>query len=996
MTSYTEKNTTQQGVIDLLVAAGWRYVPGKHLPRTASDVLIDAEVRDVLARLNPHLLEHDGGVESAVITLRRGVLAAADEGLLAANQLMTRLLRGLGTTLIPDTGKDEPFQVIDFVHPDNNSFVVSDEVVYQDARFDIVLWVNGIPVVVGEAKTPVKKNVSWVNGAQDIVQGYEVQQPAFFAPNLLNFSTDGNELRYAGIRTPLDLWNLWGDSAYDANLAGWPRVELTAATLLAPGTVLNLIANYAMFETDNVNGKVQTVKLLPRYFQYETVEAIVQRVTAGERKRGLVYHTQGSGKTLAMSWVAMRLVLDPRMENPTIVAVADRTQLVKQTFAQFASVNVHEPIIAGSSRGLQQALAQDERGIIATTVHKFKNAGLLSERENIIVLVDEAHRTQEGRLGLDMREALPNASWFGFTGTPIADTQRNTFKLFGDENDPDWALSTYDSDRSIADGITVPIVVVPRPVKFHMDKDALDKGLEASLDEAELTAEEREVFASRISKRSIFLHNPERIRAVVEDIVTHYTEHIAPNGMKAQIVVGDRELCVKYQDVLAQVLSERALPYTSAVVISGNGGKDDLENYVLNPAAEEAVIADFKKVGHPLSFLIVTAKLGTGFNAPIEGVMYLDKPLKLHTLFQTITRTNRTWTNPETGFSKPYGTIVDYIGLGDGFVRAMSPADPERKQQEIDIAGLLPEFEMTMKLMLTRFVGVPREDTMDSLQQALSRIPMDTEYRADFQAEFLRAQGLWETIAPAPELNEFETDYRWLAQVYGSIPSGNDRAELLWKQYGAKTRALVHAHMVNVRVTDSGVTVNIADAETIQRLIAEGKLVKPPRELRNKSAQEIVDSLSARIKRRLEGDSGEHPVYRSIAERLEKLAQQEIQRAEDSVEWLTTVFELGAELKTVEEADDAGLLENLPDSRIGVLEWIFEENTPHGQTVLVRQVVIEVDKLVRDIATFPEWASKEESKKDLKKALWKLFRRHKLPLSGEPFDSAWKYILTHY
>ena len=904
------------------------------------------------------------------------------------------MLRGGGTVLMPDTNHDEPFHVIDFADPATNTLLVSDEVSYQGARFDVVLWVNGIPVVVGETKTPVSLSKTWKDGAKDILTAYEEHQPAFFTPNLLSFATEGKDLRYAGVRTPLDHWHPWGSSDVPATIAGWDRVKMSVAGVLSPQVVLDFIEHYAMYDRQSTNGAVRTVKLLPRYFQYETVEKIVARATAESGSRGLVYHTQGSGKTLTMSWVATRLVLDPRMHNPTVIAVADRTQLVAQTFGQFASAGLPEPVKAGSLAELQGALRSDVRGIIATTVHKFAGAGVLTERANIVLLVDEAHRTQEGTLGSDMRAALPNAHRYGFTGTPIADLDRNTYQLFGDERDPGWALGTYDSDRSIADGTTVPMRVIPRPVRFEVAKDELDAAFDALAEEEELTDAQKEAFSRRVATARALFHNPERIRVVAADIIDHFYKSIDPHGMKAQIVVADQELCVLYETALRAAIIAAGRDDEVAVVISATG-KAELESFKLSEAQEEALLDRFRDLGDPLKFLIVTSKLGTGFNAPVEGVLYLDKPMKLHTLFQTITRTNRPWRHPDTGFVKRFGTIVDYIGLGGAFGRAIAPNDPEHAQRQIDTDGLIGSLEAALKEMRRRFVGISRDATMDSLQAALERLPFDSEDRMEFRAEFQLAHGLWETIAPDERLSDWSDDYRWYAQVYAAIPTAGDEDDILWERLGPKTRELIHSHMRNVRVDDRNLAVVIADAETIRRMTDAGQLPPAPKEYEGKSAEEILDSLTERIRRKLEGGGTHTAVYGSIAERLDQLRQRVIETANDSITWLTKLFEVATELKTTEEAEEEGILVDLPDPHVGMLTRIFEENTPNGMTVLVSQVVAEVDSLVRH-ATFAGWATRDDSQREVKRKLRQVFKDHRLPPIGEPFDSAWAYIVSHY
>ncbi|RUQ98187.1 type I restriction endonuclease subunit R [Labedella endophytica] len=991
MTGYTEKGTVQAALLDLLSGAGWTYVAGKELPRTSQEVFVESDLRGAIERLNPGLV---GRTDAVLAKVRQVALSASSEGLMAANEEFTQLLRGGGTVLMPDTNHDEPFRLIDFEDPANNTLLVSDEVTYLGARFDVVLWVNGIPIVVGETKTPVSMIKGWKDGAKDIYAAYEESQPAFFASNLLSFATEGKDFRYAGVRTPLDHWQRWGSSAVSATIEGWERVEMSVAGLLAPRVALNLIEHYAIYDRQSDDGVVRTIKLLPRYFQYESVEKIISRATSETGARGLLYHTQGSGKTLTMSWVATRLYFDQRMHNPTIVAVADRTQLVTQTFSQFTSAGVPEPVKAQTTAALQTALRTGERGIIATTVHKFAGAGILTERANVILLVDEAHRTQEGSLGRDMRAALPNAHRFGFTGTPIADLDRNSYRLFGDERDPGWALDTYDSDRSIADGTTVPMRVVPRPVRFEVAKEELDAAFDTLAEEEELSDQQKEVFSRRVANARAIFHNPERIRKIAADIVAHFYASIDPHGMKAQVIVADQELCILYDQALRNALAGSGRDDQVAVVISATG-KANFEPFKLSEGEEEALLDRFRDGTDRLKFLVVTAKLGTGFNAPIEGVLYLDKPMRLHTLFQAITRTNRPWRNPRSGFVKRFGTIVDYVGLGGAFARAIAPTNPEHAQRQIETHGLLVSLDTALREMRRRFVGIHRDGSMDSLQSALERLPRNSEDRAEFRAEYLYAQGLWETIAPDAQLSDWEPDYRWYAQVYAAIPSEGDEDDILWERLGPKTRQLVHEHMRNVRVDDGNMAVVITDAETIRKMTDTGQLPPVPTEYVGRSAQEIVDGLTARIRRKLEGGGANRETYSSIAERLDQLRQRVISDADDSIAWLTKLFEVATDLKAAEAADDDGVLDDLPNPQVGMLTRIFEEHTPAGMTVMVSQIATEVDTLVRH-AVHERWTTKESSMKAVKRELNALFKRYQLPRTGEPMNSAWRFILKHY
>ncbi|MBG6214308.1 type I restriction enzyme R subunit [Cryobacterium sp. CAN_C3] len=1001
--AFSEATTVQQAIVDQLVTGGWTHTAGAELDRPLESVLVESDLSAAILRLNPYLNGNLSLVDDIITRLRLIIIAAGENGLMAANEQLTAWLRGRQSIQLPETGQDEPVHLIDFTDTANNTYVVSDEVNFgvpgSKARFDIVLWVNGIPLIVGETKTPVNNKKSWIHAAKDIRDVYEIERPHFFVPNLFSFASEGHQFRYAGIRTPLDFWAKWGSTDTDANLNGWERVKLSIDQLLAPSTVLSLLRDYAVYERNGDDLAAPVIKIVPRYFQVETVEAILDRVVTGTPRKGLIYHTQGSGKTLAMSWAAARLINDPRLKNPTIVAIADRTQLVRQTFAQFRDTGVQRLDVADSSADLRAALKSNQRGIIFTTIHKFKDAGLLSESSNIIVLVDEAHRTQEGTFGTQMRAALPNAFLFGFTGTPIADLDRNTFTLFGYEGDPGYALNTYDSDRSIADGTTVPMRVSSRMVEFAIDEEKLEQEYLALAEAEQLDAGEMEAVAARLSTVATLLANPERIREVCSDILDHFYSTVDPLAMKAQVVVYNRALCVAYLEQLTILMAERGITDEAALVMSGLG-KDDpaaWDQYRLNEAQEESLLGRFRKFGDPLKFLIVTSKLGTGFNAPIEGVLYLDKPMKLHTLFQTITRTNRPWSNPETKQKKAFGLVVDYIGLGNGFARAMTPNNPDRKQREIDLDSMLDVFAGEIDQLLAVFDGLNRADSsMDGLYAAIERVPIGQK-RDDFAFGFMLVQTLWETISPHPALLKFQEEYRWLAGVYHAVTPTDD-TNLLWDRVGAKTVALVYANITDISVRNPKVTVQIADSTTVQDLIDAGILDEDDEPLTVKPIEDIIDSIETRLRKRMAGANGGHAVFRGISDRLEKLRQSELARAKDSIEYLRELFTVAKDLREAERAEDqAGGtgLDLLPNPHLGALTQIFEEYKPADVPVVIGDIVAEIDRIVKQVS-YPGWTVKDEGKRTVRKNLLQVFRKFRLPLTGEPFDSAHRYVEMHY
>lgn len=1009
--------SVQKPLVEALVSVGWRHVPGETLKRAPEQPFIESEVVAALRRLNPLIAAKPERVDEVLRPLRALSLASVDNGLVATNRDFAQWLRGQHVHEFIGEHGSVPVRLIDFDDMSNNSLVVSDEVTYgppgRQARFDVVLWVNGFPLVVGELKSPVHRRVSWMKGATELVEHYQPKWPAFFVPNAVVFATEGKEFMYAGVGTPVQYWETWGANVDQPKLAD---VLDSARDMLAPRTVLDLLAAFTLFEQPQSNDETATLrKLVARYTQYEAVNLIVERAKDPAKRKGLIHHTQGSGKTLSMVFAAAKLLRDPAMRNPTIVLVADRVQLLRQLWEQFRDTGMPRLTAPASTAELRAELGpRDKRGLVFTTVQKFAGAPAeLNLRKNVVVMIDEAHRTQEGDLGLTMRAALPNATLFAFTGTPIAELDRNTFTTFGDEEDPDKALHAYDSDQSIADGMTVPIHVSPRMVKFALDRDALDEAFEQMVDDEGLSEDEAAAISRRASRVSTFFNNPERISAVCADIVEHFYSTVDPLGMKAQVVVYDRAACVAYQEELTRLLQQRHVaereasrgsgtetgPDECAVVMTVGTTKDEdpqWERYALSESQEEAVLKRFRTHGDPLKFLVCTSKLGTGFNAPIEGVLYLDKPLKKHTLYQTITRANRVWRNPDNGKDKRYGTIVDYVGLGDGFARAMSPANPDQGARDLDVDGLIDVFETQLSMTMRIFAGIdPKTIIPQTLMDAQARMPRASDEER-FAAEYLTLEGIWEHAAPHPRLLEHKAAYGFLAKVYTSIQPAGGLDDLIWQRLGAKTLDLVHSHMNEIQVT-RGDDVVVADAETIQRLVEEG-LVGEPAEVEHQSVNDIIDSIAGRLKKRLEGANGDHQVYKSLAERLDKLRERTLAAAEQSLEWLREAFTLAKDVTAAEKAEDeAGVegLDLLPDPNVGALTQIFREYAPKDTPVMVERVVVEIDMIVREVS-FDGWAQTQKGDRVVRRELRNTLKKREMHNVPGLFDRAYEYIAEHY
>ncbi len=524
----------------------WTYIPAENLNRQYSDVFVEEKVRSALIKRNPEIAAEPERADEVLYKLRAIPLSVQGEGLVRANEHLCEWLRGEKTMPFGRNGEHTQVSLIDFKNISNNEFIATNQWVYPvkegGRRFDIVLLVNGFPLVIGEAKTPVRPAVTWVDGASDIHNGYEQSIPQMFVPNVFSFATEGKCFRYGSVRMPINMWGPWHDpeNKSEGTLAD---VQRSATSMLKSDVILDILQNYTVFATDK---KHRRIKIICRYQQYEAANQIVERVLTGRIKKGLIWHFQGSGKSLLMVFAAQKLRMHPQLMNPTVMIVVDRIDLDTQITATFNAADVPNMLGVDSRKELQQLLAQDIRKVIITTIHKFGEAsGVLNERPNIIVMVDEAHRTQEGDLGRRMREALPNAFLFGLTGTPINRSDHNTFWAFGADEDEQGYMSRYSFQESIRDKATLPLHFETTEIKLKINKEAIDEAYEQIT--GELSEQDRDDLAKRAAKMAILVKAPERVQAVCEHIVKHFQEKVEPNGFKAQVVTFDRECCVLYK-----------------------------------------------------------------------------------------------------------------------------------------------------------------------------------------------------------------------------------------------------------------------------------------------------------------------------------------------------------------------------------------------------------------------------------------------------------------
>ena len=959
-----------------IAGVGWHRVAAADLPRQQHEPWVEPQVVEALCRLNPEIAANPDLADEVLYKLRAIHQAVRADGLVKSNEEFTGWLRGERSMPFGTNHEHVTIRLVDFENLENNQYVLTTQYSFRSGattqRMDLVLLVNGFPLGVIEAKTPVRAAVSWVDGAVQ-VQRYEADAPELFVSNVFSVATEGKDLRYGSLRLPLKDWGPWRLEEAIPEAGQLAGVEAAARSLLTPAVVLDILANFTLFATDS---KKRRIKRICRYQQFEATNRIVSRVVAGSPKKGLIWHFQGSGKSLLMVFAAQKLRHCPQLKNPTVLVVVDRVDLDSQISGTFHASDIPNLVKADSRRELARLLEQDTRKIIITTIFKFGEAeGVLNDRANIVALVDEAHRTQEGDLGRKMRTALPNAFLFGLTGTPINKSARNTFTAFGAEEDRHGYLSRYGFEDSIRDGATLPLHFEPRLIALHIDTATIEE--EFSRLTGELSDLERDSLSKQVSRMAVLVKAPERVQRITGDIVHHFREKVEPSGHKAMVVTFDQESCLLYKAEFDRLLP----PEASDVVISVSGKKGPefatYRAYDRDREAEEKLLDRFRDPADPLEILIVTAKLLTGFDAPILQAMYLDKPLRDHTLLQAICRTNRTYAD-----SKTHGLIVDYLGVFDDVAQALQFDDLSVRQAVKNFEELKRKLPGLVQKCLGHFPGVDRTLTgFEGLMAAQDCLPTN-EARDAFALDFSNLMKVWEALSPDALLDRFETDYRWLVAVYDSVQPPSGTGKLYWHALGAKTIDLIHKN-VHVQAIRDDLDMIVVDAALLEEIIGRGD----PR----KKAREIEIKLADRLRKR----SGD-PKFRALAERLEDLKDRHERGLLASVDFLKALLSLAKDTVAAErEADDKTPPPEDADRGKAALTALFEEVRTKKTPIIVARVVADIDAIVKPVR-FDGWQGTNGGERAVKQALRKALLQYKLHDDHELFDRAYGYIRQYY
>ena len=955
------------------IYGNWTYKSAQELDREVTEVLIESELKEALIRLNPEIQAQPTFADEVIHKLRAILISVNQTGLVRSNEEFFKWMSGDKTMPFGENNRHVPVRLIDFDLLANNTYTITNQyrVRHRETKIpDLVGLINGLPVVVGEAKTPIRPSVSWLDGAHEVHSIYENAVPQLFVPNILSFATEGKELYFGSVRCPLDFWAPWrleNDEDGLAKRLGLSEIGKELSDLLSPRRLLDILQNFSLFSTDN---KKRRIKIISRFQQYEGANKIVDRVIAGRIKKGLIWHFQGSGKSFLMVFAAQKLRRTPELKSPTVLVLVDRTDLDTQISGTFNAADIANVVTTDSISELQELLARDTRKIIISTIHKFRDAPPnMNTRDNIIVLVDEAHRTQEGDLGRSMRAALPNAFLFGLTGTPVNKADKNTFWAFGAEEDDGGYMSRYTFHESIRDKATLPLHFEPRLVDVHVDKETIDEAMSEFKESVALSDEEADALNKKSARMAAFLKSPERVTKIVEDITQHYKEKVEPHGFKAMVVTPDRYACVQYKEELDKYFDESAS--TIVMSTSANDPYEFKQKWGIDKGKQEAIVDEFNDASSDLKFIIVTAKLLTGFDAPILQTMYLDKSLKDHTLLQAICRTNRLYPN------KTFGRIVDYFGVFDDAAKALQFDEESIKQVITNLKELKDKLPKAMADALSHFTGVDRSiEGFEGLEAAQEAIKTD-EDKDKFARDYKYLSNLWESLSPDRILDQYQQDYRWLSQVFESVkPASDNIGKLLWFSLGAQTTKLIHEN------------IHVGEVHQLEEFVLDADVIE---DIFNNPDPKNAKKLERILVKRFNKHGG-HPKFKKLSERLEELRDKAEQGLITSIEFVKELCKLAKDTVQAEKELLQELQEKTPKA---ALSELFLELKTDQTPAVVERIVTDIDDIVR-VIRFPGWQQTKEGEREVRKALRQALLKYKLHKEHALFERAYGYIREYY
>ncbi|MCC6191707.1 MAG: type I restriction endonuclease subunit R [Anaerolineales bacterium] len=997
------------------VAHGPEIAPGEPASERTSfgDVVLVGRLREALARLNPALPE-----EARQEALRK-VLRPGNPSLVENNRRFHHwLVDGVDVEYRRPDGRlaGDKVWLADFNQPASNDWLAVNQFTVIEGRTargraghhrrpDIVLFLNGLPVAVIELKNAADEDAT-VRAAFRQLQTYKAEMPSLLAYNAVLIASDGVEARAGSLTADWERFMPWrtveGDTVAPRGL---PDLEVLAKGIFEPARFLNLIRNFAVFERPGEGG--QPVKKLAGYHQFHAVnkalDCTLQAASAqGDRRVGVIWHTQGSGKSLTMAFYAGKVIRHPAMANPTLVVLTDRNDLDEQLFGTFAACQDllrQAPVQAENREHLRALLRVASGGVIFTTIQKFlpepgEAYPLLSDRRNIVLIADEAHRSQYGfgarvvtpkdgsgayltyGFAKHLRDALPNASYIGFTGTPVELGDRSTRAVFGDE------IDVYDITRAVEDGATVRIYYEGRLAKLDLDESErphLDPDFEDVTEGEE--AQAKEELKSRWARLEALVGAEKRVRLIARDIVEHFERRTAELEGKGMIVCMSRRICVALYSEIAKLCPTWHDPSDEAgalkVVMTGSAADEaDWQPHIRNKARREALARRFKDPADPLKLVIVRDMWLTGFDAPSLHTMYLDKPMRGHGLMQAIARVNRVFKD------KPGGLVVDYLGLAHELRQALAAytqGDQEQTAipQEQAAAVLREKHEIVAAMFhgfdYGRFVsGTPAERLalipagMEHILALPEGKPRYLQATADLARAFALAVPHPDALARRDEIGYFQAVRA--AFIKATEPDGHSREDL-----DSALRQLVSRAVVSDQIVDIFAAAGLSKPDLS---ILSEEFLAEVRSLPHKNlALEILRKL---LSDEIRARSRQNVVQaRSFAALLEQTIRAYQNRSIEAAQVISELIELARHMR---EATERGQAMGLSDDELAFYDALEVNDSAVkilGDETL-RAIARELVDTVRRNVTI-DWAVRESVRANLRRMVRRVLRKHGYP-----------------
>lgn len=998
MPKFTEKSLVEDYILEKLIEKGWRFVPASELERESfSEPLLLNNLVRAIKRLNADKGIGDEELKHVLNELK--LKGSGNEGL---KQILNYLKFG-----VPIKFEKERVvkyvRLFDFDDMDNNEFIVSRQVVYHgrdDIRTDIMLYVNGIPLAEIECKNPASFSENWFD-AYGQIKDYEKT-----VPELYKYVQIGIAAEQTAMYFPIVPWQ------EEVKANQWKEAEKdpldSTIEMLSKDTLLDIIRNFMFFRVEMGNA----TKVIARYMQYRAARKIVNRVSANlkgedEKNKGLIWHWQGSGKTLTMIFAAHKLYHLKSLENPSIFFIVDRIELEEQLYTEFNSLDIVKPEIIGSIDELRKVLKHDEgkgrRGIMITLIHKFrveelselqkeleelsKQKETILTRKNVVAFIDEGHRSQYGTMAGQMKSILKNAFFFSLTGTPISKKGKDTYLEFSYPPEEKY-LDRYFITDSIQDGFTVKLVYQPRLEKeVHLKKDMLETFLEVEFEELPDDIRDRveEGVKKRLNAINMFLENPKRIELIARDIAEHFKENV-DGKFKAMVVAASRKSCAYYKEALDKWLPKEY----SEVVMTYNERSDTqvIQHRISEAKARygekemdeirKEVVEKFKEEDSP-KILIVTDMLLTGFDAPILQTMYLDKPLKEHRLLQAIARTNR----PYKGI-KEAGVILDYIGILNEFKRAFEIySEEEIKGALSGMESLREDFSTLLDGLLALFSDIPKDSyDRQTMLRAIEVLTTDEESGKRFLEDYRELRKIFELLGPNEIKIERFSDFKWVSGIYtfyiNSVMQSQLGHEMYVQKYFEKTLKYVYrtTELENLR---KDLPVISFDENYLKDL-----------EEKVKSKEEKAASIVFTLNRLVLVEKHKNPVYESLTEKVERILELWKEKTKDFERIYAEGMEVINKIEKLSQRQKELSFSDLEYSLLLNLEKNFGEENEFVPDVR------ELSDRLRD-HIFENWAVQQTARKTVEREVRRFVRRYvkKHGLKLDELDSLYQNLMEN-